>query len=353
MIYLPQYQPALSSSRLFNHIPPHSQTPTAIDSVRSWGLSKQFKCRKPLPRKKLFECSLVELWSSNGELGYPMQSQHSVQIGACPSCLSTRIRLRRQRHRRFLWRCLSCRRAFVSPAVRNIQLPMGAASASGGTYVLARNIPRMERSRRISAGNRVNINRRRRRKGFPVTWLVLLVALAAGVYWWVEQQDLDWSQLPTQLASKGRELTTFSSGAVDERVSAERTASDPLLDSARAERVSQETGNSSRNSPDEEPLPTPSERYMEEKLYMLELINTQRDRAGLNPVTLGTNTAAQIHAEAALENCFSSHWGIDGIKAVHEVQPGRGLPVKRRKRERTRLLYRKFREVPAALRHKA
>ena len=29
---------------------------------------------------------------------------------------------------------------------------------------------------------------------------------------------------------------------------------------------------------------------------------------------LGDNVAAQLHAESALENCFSSHWGIDGLK---------------------------------------
>ncbi len=47
---------------------------------------------------------------------------------------------------------------------------------------------------------------------------------------------------------------------------------------------------------------------------MLELINAERTRAGLNPVALGDNAAAQLHAEAALEHCFSSHWGVDGLK---------------------------------------
>lgn len=32
------------------------------------------------------------------------------------------------------------------------------------------------------------------------------------------------------------------------------------------------------------------------------------------PVELGDNIAAQLHAESALANCFSSHWGIDGLK---------------------------------------
>ena len=47
---------------------------------------------------------------------------------------------------------------------------------------------------------------------------------------------------------------------------------------------------------------------------MLGLINAERKKAGVGAVTLGDNIAAQLHAEAALQNCFSSHWGIDGLK---------------------------------------
>ncbi len=47
---------------------------------------------------------------------------------------------------------------------------------------------------------------------------------------------------------------------------------------------------------------------------MLELINAERQRDVLSSVALGDNIAAQLHAESALENCFSSHWGIDGLK---------------------------------------
>ncbi len=48
--------------------------------------------------------------------------------------------------------------------------------------------------------------------------------------------------------------------------------------------------------------------------YMLDLINEERAAAGLGPVTLGNNTAAQLHAENMLEHCFLSHWGLDGLK---------------------------------------
>lgn len=52
----------------------------------------------------------------------------------------------------------------------------------------------------------------------------------------------------------------------------------------------------------------------EAKEYMLELINLERAKAGVPAVVLGDNIAAQLHAESALENCFSSHWGADGLK---------------------------------------
>ena len=62
------------------------------------------------------------------------------------------------------------------------------------------------------------------------------------------------------------------------------------------------------------PHPSPSMRYVAEKQYMLQLINQARTAEGLSPVVLGDNDAAQLHAEASLENCFSSHWGVDGLK---------------------------------------
>ena len=47
---------------------------------------------------------------------------------------------------------------------------------------------------------------------------------------------------------------------------------------------------------------------------MLTLINAEREKAGVGAVVLGTNNAAQLHVDASLEHCFSSHWGIDGLK---------------------------------------
>ncbi len=47
---------------------------------------------------------------------------------------------------------------------------------------------------------------------------------------------------------------------------------------------------------------------------MLELINAERVKAGVDPVVLGKNIAAQLHADSSLENCVGSHWSIDGLK---------------------------------------
>ena len=66
--------------------------------------------------------------------------------------------------------------------------------------------------------------------------------------------------------------------------------------------------------PTSTPVPPPQLRHIDEKHYMLELINSERAKAGLDSVVLGDNIAAQLHAESALENCFTGHWGIDGLK---------------------------------------
>ena len=67
-------------------------------------------------------------------------------------------------------------------------------------------------------------------------------------------------------------------------------------------------------SPTPSPVSPPHLRQIDEKRYMLELINVERRKAGVPLVELGDNIAAQLHAEASFANCFSSHWGIDGLK---------------------------------------
>jgi len=48
--------------------------------------------------------------------------------------------------------------------------------------------------------------------------------------------------------------------------------------------------------------------------YVLSLVNTDRQTAGLPPVTLAYNSAAQTHAQDMFKNFYGSHWGTDGLK---------------------------------------
>ena len=58
----------------------------------------------------------------------------------------------------------------------------------------------------------------------------------------------------------------------------------------------------------------PNLRHLDLKRYVLELINDLRRAMGKDPVVLGENVAAQLHAESMLADCFASHWGADGLK---------------------------------------
>ena len=99
--------------------------------------------------------------------------------------------------------------------------------------------------------------------------------------------------------------------------------SDWLIENAIAPRTGETAAEVRKRLTALDPTPTatttpepvsPSLRHIAEKRYMLELINSEREKAELGSVVLGDNAAAQLHAEAALENCFASHWGIDGLK---------------------------------------
>ena len=61
----------------------------------------------------------------------------------------------------------------------------------------------------------------------------------------------------------------------------------------------------------------PTLRHLPLKQRMLTLTNQERQAAGVPPVRLGTNPAAQLHAEASLEGCYSAHWDQWGLKPNH------------------------------------
>ena len=79
-------------------------------------------------------------------------------------------------------------------------------------------------------------------------------------------------------------------------------------------------------TPTPEPTPTPRpvaegratpEEVDAKRLEMLALINDKREDAGLEPIVLDGNIAAQIHADGGLDGCHGSHWSLDGLKPYH------------------------------------
>ena len=60
--------------------------------------------------------------------------------------------------------------------------------------------------------------------------------------------------------------------------------------------------------------PDPVLRHLAAKQHLLERTNDEREKAGVPTVKMGENPAAQLHAEAALRGCYSSHWDRWGLK---------------------------------------
>ena len=92
------------------------------------------------------------------------------------------------------------------------------------------------------------------------------------------------------------------------------TAATPEREKSVPAEVAPPTPQTTLPSPPPGNRPPPDQRYLEEKHYMLTLINSERAKGGVGPVASGDNIAAQLHAELSLANCISSHWGLDGLK---------------------------------------
>ena len=46
----------------------------------------------------------------------------------------------------------------------------------------------------------------------------------------------------------------------------------------------------------------------------MKLINMDRGQYGISPVRLGSNIAAQLHAQDMVEHSYLGHWWLDGRK---------------------------------------
>ena len=267
----------------------------------------------------------------------PEQGTHdSGRIGFCPHCNSSNIRIRRRRHAMQLWRCRSCNRTFSTPSVKEAWF----VKSNVGSYVFARDIPRLERRAR-RGHRRVNNRRRTRSKAVIILAVVLVIlAVAAGVWWGSANPDFlgpatEMAVEPTQLVvlpvTRKPEGTNSTPAVIPAVVSITSSPLTPTPTPDSTPSLTNAPGQTPVPTPTPAPVPTPIQaptpipptptpipppqlRHIEEKRYMLELINAERVKAGANPVVLGDNVATQLHAELALVNCFASHWGVDGLK---------------------------------------
>lgn len=215
-------------------------------------------------------------------------------VGVCPHCRSRRIRTRKSRHFRNLWRCNACNGIFETP--QRVALPAGGNIRA---YVNASHISRMEsRVRR-------RVRRRKSRAGWAVAAILVTVGLAGawGYFGGFVDRFVDDPEPVTAVAP----LSTTGSPAPTSTpvptpaptsvlASAQKPIANVILDATPTAFVA------------------PDLRHLEAKEYMLELINSRRMKEGVPAVDLGDNIAAQLHAESSLANCYSSHWGVDGLK---------------------------------------
>lgn len=91
------------------------------------------------------------------------------------------------------------------------------------------------------------------------------------------------------------------------------TASEAVLFRIDLTALSETAAAPAAEPPIAQPVAAATQRHIAEKRVMLDLINAEREKAGVPPVTLGANVAAQYHAESNAENCVTGHWGVDGL----------------------------------------
>ena len=113
----------------------------------------------------------------------PNGGEHYERLGACPLCGSPSIRIRRQRHRRLLWRCRRCNKVFTTPKVADYMIPPGD---DGSGYVSAESIPQMEQRARRPERQGGQRGRRRSVSRILTAVIILVIILgAAGLFIYV------------------------------------------------------------------------------------------------------------------------------------------------------------------------
>ena len=296
----------------------------------------------------------------------PNGGEHYETIGFCPHCRSSNIRRRRQLHRSMNWRCRSCNRVFQRP---NLGQAVIHGSRSG--FVFQMDVDRVDSqvARRYFRSNRRA--RRRRNRNFKRVLLVLFLLLCAALVVFLFLNPQAFGRIRQEVIGNTTDLRnpigtpsisgtsgTASSESGSQSVTNIRAEEQPensgfahsgetdgsdaspapspttaMASSTTVAPIGQEESGAPATPPTSSapfsktvqffrtvtdatptPLPPPEVRHLPEKELMLRLINEERDGAGLEPVEMGENLAAQLHAESSLANCTSSHWGSDGLK---------------------------------------
>ena len=212
-------------------------------------------------------------------------------MGKCPHCGSRNIRRRYREHRRYKWRCRSCNRVFRRPK-SGILLWLGVAVvvAAAAAFFAARQGGMIALPTALSPVER-QIDR--------VSEMVIPTATSLEPVTTLTTHLRAASTSVAENAPKAQ--ATIDAGA--------RTAAKAVSDALRATAVSANattaTPSATTNpstlpaaspaptiTPTVTPFPSPHLRYLEEKQYMLALINAARINAGVLPVELGDNIAA-------------------------------------------------------------
>ena len=158
--------------------------------------------------------------------------------------------------------------------------------------------------------------------GKVLVWL-LVITLAAGGGWLAADDDLRgrlWERVDAiGINTQGRveqfmESMSESTESDSAFLNASSTSDTQLGQSYNVSSAANTGTISKAEQSSELTIVPPHLRHLEQKKYMLELINHERERAGVGSVVLGTNNAVQLKAESAITDCAGSHWGLDGLK---------------------------------------
>ena len=216
------------------------------------------------------------------------------------------------------WRCRNCNRSFKTPMIETVV----AAEWPGVELVYeSRNL------RRRTGSSRPVDQRGKGNYGCGCLLVILIAVGVAGFFAISNNADFPGA---TMLRTAGQEVSQRleETGSDEDKQPAPSlaggqtpsptTTTAAVLPSATALAARPTPTPLPSATPADAPMPTPelltNQRHYNYKAYMLELINEERNKAGVPSVTLGLNIAAQTHAEISLANCVSGHWGVDGLK---------------------------------------